>query len=66
MTYGIVVVGASLGGLRAMSELLAAIPEEVDLPVVLAQHRAPDSERDALEALLRRHTRRVVVEAPRG
>lgn len=63
MTYGIVVVGSSLGGLRAMSELLASLPEEVDLPIVLAQHRAPDSERDSLEALLRRHTGRVVVEA---
>jgi two-component system chemotaxis response regulator CheB len=63
MTYGIVVVGASLGGLRVMSELLAVLPDEVDLPVVLAQHRSPDAERDSLEALLRRHTRRVVVEA---
>lgn len=63
MSYGIVVVGASLGGLHAVSELLAVLPDEVDLPVVLAQHRAPDSDRDSLEALLRRHTSRVVVEA---
>jgi two-component system chemotaxis response regulator CheB len=63
VTYGIVVVGASLGGLRAVSELLDVLPDEVDVPVVLAQHRAPDSERDSLAALLRRHTRRVVVEA---
>ena len=46
-----------------MSELLDVLPDEVDLPVVLAQHRAPDAERDSLEALLRRHTRRTVVEA---
>jgi two-component system chemotaxis response regulator CheB len=63
VSYGIVVVGASLGGLRAMSELLDVLPDDVDLPVVLVQHRAPDAERDSLEALLRRHTRRSVVAA---
>lgn len=63
MTYGIVVVGASLGGLRAVSELLDVLPDEVDLPVVVAQHRAADSERHSLEALLRGHTRRQVIEA---
>jgi two-component system, chemotaxis family, protein-glutamate methylesterase/glutaminase len=63
MTYGLLVVGASLGGLRAMSELLDVLPDEVDVPVVLAQHRAPDAERESLEALLRQHTRRSVVEA---
>jgi two-component system chemotaxis response regulator CheB len=63
MTYGIVVVGASWGGLHAVSDLLAVIPPEVDLPLVLAQHRAADSERDSLEALLQRHTRRPVREA---
>jgi len=46
-----------------MSELLDVLPDDVDLPVVLAQHRAPDSERESLEALLRKHTRRSVVEA---
>ena len=63
MSHGIVVVGASLGGLRAVSELLHVLPDEVDLPVVLAQHRAADAERDSLESLLRRHTLRPVVEA---
>lgn len=63
MTYGIVVVGASLGGLHAVSELLDVLPDEVGLPVVLAQHRSADADRDSLEHLLRRHTRRPVVEA---
>jgi two-component system chemotaxis response regulator CheB len=62
VSYDIVVVGASLGGLRAVSELLEVLPDGVDLPVVLAQHRAPDTERDSLAALLRRHTHRTVVE----
>jgi two-component system chemotaxis response regulator CheB len=63
MTYGIVVVGASWGGLRAVSELLDALPDEVELPLALAQHRSADSERASLETLLARHTRRVVREA---
>jgi two-component system, chemotaxis family, protein-glutamate methylesterase/glutaminase len=46
-----------------MSELLDVLPDEVDVPIVLAQHRAPGAERDSLEALLRRHTRRSVVDA---
>jgi two-component system chemotaxis response regulator CheB len=63
VTYGIVVVGASLGGLHAVSDLLDVLPDELDAPVVVAQHRAPGTERDSLEALLRRRTSRVVVEA---
>jgi two-component system, chemotaxis family, protein-glutamate methylesterase/glutaminase len=58
-----VVVGASWGGLRAVSELLDGFPDDVDVPLVLAQHRSAASERDALEALLQRHTRRRVLEA---
>ena len=63
MTYELVVVGASLGGLRAMTDLLDSLPKEAQVPMVLAQHRAPDSERDSLETLLRRHTHLVVHEA---
>jgi two-component system, chemotaxis family, protein-glutamate methylesterase/glutaminase len=63
MTYDLVVVGASWGGLRAVSELLASLPRELDVPLVLAQHRAAASERDALESLLRRHTHLAVREA---
>jgi two-component system chemotaxis response regulator CheB len=63
VTYELVVVGASLGGLRAMTDLLDSLPEQVRVPIVLAQHRAPDSERDSLEGLLQRHTHLDVREA---
>jgi two-component system, chemotaxis family, protein-glutamate methylesterase/glutaminase len=63
VTYDVVVVGASLGGLRAMNDLLESLPEQMRVPMVLAQHRAPDSERDSLETLLQRHTHLTVREA---
>jgi two-component system chemotaxis response regulator CheB len=39
MSYELIVIGASWGGLRAVSELLGALPDDVDVPVVIAQHR---------------------------
>jgi two-component system chemotaxis response regulator CheB len=46
MAYGVVVIGSSLGGLEAVSTVLAALPEEFPLPIVIAQHRgtAPASD----------------------
>ena len=37
---GIVVVGASWGGLNALSRLFAAMPEEFGVPIVVVQHRS--------------------------
>jgi two-component system chemotaxis response regulator CheB len=61
MPYRIVVVGASLGGLRAVSALLAALPAGFGLPVVVAQHRSPDDA--GLAAFLQRSSARPVLEA---
>jgi two-component system, chemotaxis family, protein-glutamate methylesterase/glutaminase len=47
----IVVVGASLGGLYAMRALLAGLPPDFSLPVVLAQHRRPDADSRLSEIL---------------
>lgn len=58
--YEIIVIGTSWGGLEALSRLLAGLHDDVHQPIVVAQHRAPDSEDDALGALLRHHTRRIV------
>ncbi len=38
----IVVVGASLGGLRALESLLGALPSDFGPPIVVAQHRQAD------------------------
>jgi len=57
MGYGVVVIGASLGGLEAISTVLAALPSGFPLPVVIAQHRAtaPSTDGD-LSTIWQRHT----------
>ena len=49
----IVVVGTSLGGLRALQVLLADLPKNLPVPVVIAQHRHKDSD-DTLSVFLQR------------
>lgn len=44
MSYAIVVIGASTGGLRALQVLLSGLPEDFPLPVVIVQHRGKDTE----------------------
>jgi len=53
--YEIVVIGTSLGGLDALQILLAGLPADFPLPVVVVQHRGGDPG-DMLSALLQRHS----------
>ena len=62
MTYEVIAVGAYWGGLQAMATLLEGISPELDQPIVIAQHRSPESTRGVLESLLQRHTARPVSE----
>lgn len=39
MAFGIVVVGASLGGFQALKEVLGGLPAEFALPLAIVQHR---------------------------
>src|SRR5919198_2931975 len=57
--YELVCVGASWGGLDAVSRLLSDIPDEIDVPIVIAQHRHPTSP-TTLAELLRLRVRRPV------
>lgn len=50
--YELVVIGASWGGLDAVGRVLAGFHEEVDLPIVVGQHRHPDSLHETLSGLL--------------
>ena len=43
MKAGIVVVGSSAGGLKALEALLAGLPGDYPLPVVAVQHRSRES-----------------------
>ena len=42
--YSIVVIGASLGGTRALSSLLSALPARFPLPLAIVLHRAVDGD----------------------
>lgn len=61
MALEIAAVGASLGGLEALQQLLAGLPADFSLPVVVVQHRS--EERDELAALLQQHSPLPVSEA---
>ncbi len=59
---GIVVIGASLGGLRAVETLLGGLPAGFPLPVAIIQHREAGSD-DRLSDLLQGHAALPVGEA---
>lgn len=52
MSCDIVVMGSSWGGLRALTSVLAELPENFPAPVVLAQHRHKASREGLLASLL--------------
>jgi two-component system, chemotaxis family, protein-glutamate methylesterase/glutaminase len=56
VTYELIVIGASWGGLHAVGEILAALPEDTDAAVVIAQHRRADTVEGGLAGLLRLRT----------
>lgn len=60
--YALIVVGTSLGGLRALEILLAGFPKRFSVPVAIVQHRHKDSD-DSLSTFLQRQCTLFVVEA---
>jgi two-component system chemotaxis response regulator CheB len=58
--YELIVIGTSWGGLDALSRLLDGLHDDVHQPIVIAQHRAVESEEGGLARLLAFHTRRLV------
>ena len=57
--FEIVVVGTSLGGLNALSVLLADLPATFPLPIVIVQHRHKNSNNMLLDYLQRQSSLRV-------
>jgi two-component system chemotaxis response regulator CheB len=53
MGYELVAIGSSWGGLNALRTLLAQLPPEFDVPVVVAQHRSARADDTMLGSLLR-------------
>ena len=58
----LVAVGASWGGLDAVRTIVHGLPAGFPAPVVVAQHRAPESHRTAFTDLVRAATRLTVCE----
>jgi two-component system CheB/CheR fusion protein len=58
-------VGASAGGFEAFSQLLEALPPDIEMALVFVQHLAPQHD-SALTALLGTHSRMPVVEVTDG
>ena len=62
MDYDLIAIGASWGGLNAVSTLLRALEADAGAAVAVAQHRAPESP-EGLAGLLQEQTQLVVREA---
>ena len=62
MSYEVIAIGASWGGMSALGVLLEGLSTEVETAIVVTLHRAPGSQRGALESLLQRHVARPVTE----
>ena len=62
MSYEVIAIGASWGGLQALGTLLKDLPAELEPAIVIAQHRSPESTRGVLESLLQTSTSRPVEE----
>ena len=65
MTFPIVGIGASAGGLEAVSELLAALPPRSGVAFIVVQHLDPDHE-SLLTELLAKRTTMPVTQAEEG
>jgi two-component system chemotaxis response regulator CheB len=52
LSYGLVTIGASWGGLHAIEVVLEGLPEGFRTPIAIAQHRAVDSGSGALSRML--------------
>ncbi|MGH9426094.1 MAG: chemotaxis protein CheB [Terriglobia bacterium] len=60
--YSVVVIGASLGGTKAISSLLSALPGHFPLPLAIVLHRAVDGDA-TLRQVLQSHSTLPVLEA---
>ena len=60
--FEIVVVGCSMGGMRALEVILGALPQDFSVPIAVVQHRYRTSS-EILPMILRQHTSLSVVDA---
>jgi two-component system, chemotaxis family, protein-glutamate methylesterase/glutaminase len=60
--FDLICIGASWGGLHAIGRVLADIPDEVEQPIAIVQHRHPESTGNAFAGVLRPHTSRPIAD----
>jgi len=60
--FDLIVIGCSLGGMRALETILGALPAEFETPIAIVQHRYRTSN-EMLPAFFRRTTKLRVVDA---
>ena len=60
--YQAVVIGASAGGMYAINKLLATLPDDFQLPIIIVQHIAPSSD-NYLAEFLNKNSKLAVKEA---
>jgi len=65
MSFPIVGIGCSAGGLEALGQFIGHVPEASGMAFIVVQHLAPDHV-STLPELLQRHTRMPVVEVQNG
>jgi two-component system, chemotaxis family, protein-glutamate methylesterase/glutaminase len=61
--YELICIGASWGGLEAIGRVLSDISPDLEQPIVIAQHRHPDSLEGTFAQLLQTQTGRTVRDA---
>lgn len=61
--YDVIMIGCSLGGLKALQALLPRIADDCDTPIVIIQHRDPDFGGELLEKILQRSSSHIIEEA---
>ncbi|MFN3653538.1 MAG: chemotaxis protein CheB [Armatimonadota bacterium] len=61
MAFDLIVIGTSLGGLRALETIVDGLPDDFQVPLAIVQHRATNAG-VLLRQLLQRRTRLRVVE----
>lgn len=60
--FRVVVIGCSMGGMHALQTILAALPDDYELPLLIVQHRFRTSD-EALPSFFRRSSHLKVVDA---
>ncbi|HEY9775114.1 MAG TPA: chemotaxis protein CheB [Planktothrix sp.] len=64
MTYQLIIIGSSLGGLRALQKLLPLLIDNCSLPIIIIQHRDADIHTgDMLSHMLQRSSHKTLCEA---